>query len=71
MSKGFEIPNRKKAIHYAISKLDLNDTLIIAGKGHEKYQLIKNKKIDFDDFKITKNIISELWYFWKNSKIYN
>ena len=57
---GFEIPDRKKAIHYAISKLDLNDTLIIAGKGHEKYQLIKNKKIDFDDFKITKNIISEL-----------
>ena len=50
----------EKAIHYAISKLDLNDTLIIAGKGHEKYQLIKNKKIDFDDFKITKNIISEL-----------
>ena len=58
--KGFEIPSRKKAIHYAISRLDLNDTLIIAGKGHEKYQLIKNKKIDFDDFKITKNIISEL-----------
>ena len=55
-----EIPNRKKAIHYAISRLDLNDILIIAGKGHEKYQLIKNKKIDFDDFKITKNIISEL-----------
>ena len=35
--KGFEIPNRKKAIHYAISRLDLNDILITTKK-------IRNKK---------------------------
>ena len=57
---GLEIPNRKKAIRFAISKLNLNDTLIIAGKGHENYQLIKNKKIDFNDFQISKNIISKI-----------
>ncbi len=55
---GVEIANRKKAIHEAISKLDINDILIIAGKGHEKYQLIKNKKIDFNDYKTAKKIIS-------------
>ncbi len=57
---GFEISNREKAILLAISNLDINDTLIIAGKGHENYQLIKNKKIDFNDFQIAKNIISQL-----------
>ncbi len=56
---GFEIPNRKKAIFSAISNLEFNDILIIAGKGHENYQLIKNKKIDFNDFQIAKNFISK------------
>ena len=56
-SKGVIISNRRKAIHEAILKLDLNDILIIAGKGHEKYQLIKNKKIEFNDYKIAKKFI--------------
>ena len=56
-SKGLVIPNRKAAIHEAILRLDLNDILIIAGKGHEKYQLKKNKKIEFNDYKIAKNFI--------------
>ena len=54
---GVEISNRRKAIHKAISKLNINDILIIAGKGHEKYQLIKDKKIEFNDYKIAKNFI--------------
>jgi UDP-N-acetylmuramyl-tripeptide synthetase len=56
-AKGIVIPNRRKAIHEAILKLDVNDILIIAGKGHEKYQLIKDKKIEFNDYKIAKNFI--------------
>ena len=56
-SKGVIISDRRKAIHEAILKLDVNDILIIAGKGHEKYQLIKNKKIEFNDYKIAKNFI--------------
>jgi len=55
--KGVEISNRRKAIHEAILKLDVNDILIIAGKGHEKYQLIKNTIIEFNDYKIAKNFI--------------
>ncbi len=57
---GIEVPNRKKAILLAISKLDFNDILIIAGKGHENYQLIKNKKIDLNDFQIVKNFVSKI-----------
>ncbi len=54
-----EIPNREKAIHRAIKELNFNETLIIAGKGHEKVQIIKNKKIKFDDFKLVKKIIKQ------------
>ena len=55
--KGLEISDRKKAIKIAISKIKKNEILIIAGKGHEKYQIIKNKKIKFDDYKIAKSFI--------------
>jgi len=55
--KGIEISDRRKAIHTAISDINKKDILIIAGKGHEKYQLIKNKKIKFDDYEIAKNFI--------------
>ena len=55
--KGIEISDRRLAIKTAISQIEKNEILIIAGKGHEKYQIIKNKKIKFDDFKIAKSLI--------------
>ena len=49
--------NRKKAIIRGIQMLEENDILMILGKGHETYQIIGNKRIDFDDKKIvTDNI---------------
>ncbi len=56
-SKAKDIPNRRQAIHTAISEINKNDILIIAGKGHEKFQIIKNKNYLFDDYKIAKNFI--------------
>ena len=56
-SKGIEISDRRIAIKTAISEIDKNEILIIAGKGHEKYQIIKNNKIKFDDYKIAKSFI--------------
>lgn len=44
--------NREKAIIRGIQKLEENDILMILGKGHETYQIIENKKLDFDDKKI-------------------
>ncbi len=52
-----EIADRKKAIKTAIKNLTVGETLIIAGKGHEKFQIIKNKKYQFDDYEIAKKII--------------
>ena len=60
MSKTLEIADRKEAIKKAISLLEAGDVLILAGKGHEKYQIIGDKKIEFDEEKIAKDVISQL-----------
>lgn len=44
-----EIGDREDAIAFAISQLQPGDNLLIAGKGHENYQLIGNKTIEFSD----------------------
>ena len=44
-----EISNRRKAIEYSINIMDLDDFLIIAGKGHENYQEIRSRKFYFSD----------------------
>ena len=54
---GIEIAGRKNAIKKAIKKLENNDILIIAGKGHEKVQIIKKKKLKFDDYNVAKSFI--------------
>ncbi len=47
-----EIKNRKIAITETIHNLQKDDILLIAGKGHENYQIIGNKKLPFNDFDI-------------------
>ncbi len=44
--------DRKKAIEFALSRASKNDVVLIAGKGHEDYQIVGDKKFDFDDYKI-------------------
>ena len=52
-----EISDRKKAIKLAIKELKMNEILILAGKGHEKIQIIKNKQLKFDDLEVVKQFI--------------
>jgi len=48
--KGYVIePDRRKAIHLGILAALPGDTVLIAGKGHENYQIVGNKTISFDD----------------------
>ncbi len=58
IKKTIEISERKTAIEKAIAMLEAGDVLILAGKGHEKYQIIGNKKFEFDEEKIIKNVIT-------------
>ena len=46
------IENRRDAIFAAIKSLQPDDALIIAGKGHENYQIIGTTKHHFDDYEV-------------------
>lgn len=43
------IADRREAIRLAVSEASVDDILVIAGKGHEDYQILKDKTIHFDD----------------------
>jgi UDP-N-acetylmuramoyl-L-alanyl-D-glutamate--2,6-diaminopimelate ligase len=51
-SKRFVIPDRKKAIETAIADAGKDDIILIAGKGHEDYQIIGKTKHHFSDKEI-------------------
>lgn len=53
------IENRKEAIKYALSIAKKDDVIILAGKGHETYQILKNKTIHFDERDVVKEILNE------------
>ncbi|MDP3640899.1 MAG: cyanophycin synthetase, partial [Alphaproteobacteria bacterium] len=53
-----EIGDRKAAIEHAIQSLEPTDILIIAGKGHEKHQIIGSQKIPFDDMQVVSDYLT-------------
>ena len=57
--RAIEIPDRRLAIQRAIKDLNKGEILIIAGKGHEEKQIIKNKIIDFNDAKIARFYLNQ------------
>lgn len=65
--KGFSNPDiyqvevdRKEAIQKAIEMSNIDDTILIAGKGHEPYQIFAHRTIEFDDCKIASDICVQL-----------
>lgn len=54
------IPDRKEAIKYAIKNAAKGDVILIAGKGHETYQIIGSQVFDFDDREEAKKAIEAL-----------
>lgn len=52
--------DRRKAIAKGIQLCSPDDILVIAGKGHETYQIFANNTIEFDDHKVARDICKEL-----------
>jgi UDP-N-acetylmuramoyl-L-alanyl-D-glutamate--2,6-diaminopimelate ligase len=50
-------PDRKKAIEMAIDSAEKDDTVLIAGKGHEDYQIIGKQKFHFSDKEIAQECL--------------
>ena len=53
------IADRKEAIRFAINQAKPGDVILIAGKGHETYQIIGSEVLDFDDRLVAKEAIEE------------
>jgi UDP-N-acetylmuramoyl-L-alanyl-D-glutamate--2,6-diaminopimelate ligase len=52
--------DRRSAIKLALSKVGKGEVLLIAGKGHEDYQILGTKKIHFDDRETVRELLKEL-----------
>lgn len=53
------IPDREEAIRYAIRQAQEGDVVLIAGKGHETYQIIGGNVIEFDDRAVARAAVRE------------
>ncbi|OED40764.1 UDP-N-acetylmuramoyl-L-alanyl-D-glutamate--2,6-diaminopimelate ligase [Chromatiales bacterium (ex Bugula neritina AB1)] len=63
---GFENPaavsverNRKHAIALALGQAQANDCVVVAGKGHENYQLIGDRRLEFSDSEVVAGFVAE------------
>ncbi len=56
-AKVLSIANRKEAIKTACALANPGDIILVAGKGHEKYQEIKGVKYPFNDKEILKDFL--------------
>lgn len=54
------IEDRTEAIRYAMKNARSGDIIVLAGKGHETYQIFKDKTIHYDEREIVENILKEL-----------
>lgn len=55
-------PDRERAIRKAIEKAGAGDIVILAGKGHETYQILKDGPIAFDDREVARRVLRSLGY---------
>jgi UDP-N-acetylmuramoyl-L-alanyl-D-glutamate--2,6-diaminopimelate ligase len=55
-------PERASAIRLAIREAGPEDIVILAGKGHETYQVLKDRVIYFDDREVARDVLRELGY---------
>ncbi|MGQ9917406.1 MAG: UDP-N-acetylmuramoyl-L-alanyl-D-glutamate--2,6-diaminopimelate ligase [Bryobacteraceae bacterium] len=55
-------PDRRNAIRLAIGRAAAGDIVLIAGKGHETYQVLAGGTVPFDDRQVAREVLEELGY---------
>ena len=53
------IEDRTEEIRYALNNASKDDIIVLAGKGHETYQMFKDKTIHYDEREIVAKILNE------------
>ena len=55
-------PDRAKAIRAALGEAHPGDIVILAGKGHETYQVLKDRVIHFDDREVARSVLRDMGF---------
>lgn len=55
------IVDRHEAIEHALTFAQAGDVIVIAGKGHETYQILNDRTIDFDDRKVAREFLEGIY----------
>jgi UDP-N-acetylmuramoyl-L-alanyl-D-glutamate--2,6-diaminopimelate ligase len=53
-------PNRETAIKKAVDMAVKGDLVVVAGKGHENYQIFKDRTIHFDDYEVVRELVKDI-----------
>ena len=54
--------DRAKAIRTALGEAKAGDIVLLAGKGHEAYQILKDQTVHFDDRETAREVLRSLGY---------
>ena len=56
----YVVPERAEAIRESLSIARSGDIVLVAGKGHESYQIIKDKALPFDDREVARECLKSM-----------
>lgn len=54
-----EIVDRTQAIEFALNEAEKDDIILLAGKGHETYQILGTEKIHYDEREVVRNLLAK------------